>query len=323
MKKLLILVCVAALLLSLASCAGRGPYTVTFETDGGTQTALQEVKKGGRVQEPPDPEREGYAFIGWAYRGEAWSFDEDTVKENMTLTAQWQPATYTVTYVLRDGVNAQKNPTDFTAESENIVLAAPTRANYVFIGWTWAGQTEPRLRVVIPKGTHENLTFTANWAWEHLKVSTDGVLTLEPVMTRIPEEIEIPAIYNGVTVTSIGANAFSGCNQLKSVILPDSVTSIGDGAFSYCRSLTSIVLPNRLAHIGSYAFRECSGLASVVMPDSMTNIDQGAFFACGQLRDIYLTGSLADWAYIIKGLQWNFGVYRCTVHCTDGTLYFD
>ena len=41
-------------------------------------------------------------------------------------------------------------------------------------------------------------------------------------------------------LTSIGADAFSSCTSLTSIILPSSLTSIGRGAFSECSELTSL-----------------------------------------------------------------------------------
>lgn len=45
-------------------------------------------------------------------------------------------------------------------------------------------------------------------------------------------------------VTSIGDCAFSGCDNLTSVVIPDSLTSIGNSAFKYCSSLTSVMFEN-------------------------------------------------------------------------------
>ena len=65
--------------------------------------------------------------------------------------------------------------------------------------------------------------------------------------------------FNGQTysVTSIGQWAFSYCNSLTSVTIPNSVTSIGDCAFYYCSSLTSVNIPNSVTSIGNSAFWNC------------------------------------------------------------------
>lgn len=59
----------------------------------------------------------------------------------------------------------------------------------------------------------------------------------------------IPSTMNGKKVTCIGDSAFSECDSLTSVTIPDSVTSIGDGAFDDNPSLTFTVSK------GSYAAR--------------------------------------------------------------------
>ena len=50
--------------------------------------------------------------------------------------------------------------------------------------------------------------------------------------------VEIPARIAGKPVTSVGRSAFSGCNSLAAVTIPDSVTSIEKSAFSGCNNLT-------------------------------------------------------------------------------------
>ena len=138
-------------------------FTVTFDAQGGTETASLQVEDGQKATRPQDPEKTGYTFDGWAYRDEAWSFDEQTVTGNVTLTATWTPVVYHVAYTLNGGENAAENPASFTVENEAITLAAPSRTGYTFTGWTWEGQTDPQTAVTIAAGTHENKTFAAAW----------------------------------------------------------------------------------------------------------------------------------------------------------------
>ena len=55
--------------------------------------------------------------------------------------------------------------------------------------------------------------------------------------------IVIPKTYKGLPVKVIGENAFSGCSNLKKIVIPSSVVSIGKSAFSSCASLTEMVVP--------------------------------------------------------------------------------
>lgn len=94
------------------------------------------------------------------------------------------------------------------------------------------------------------------------------------------KKIVIPHIYEGLPVTSICACAFTGCESLESVFIPNSVTRIGDYAFCKCQSLKSVSISNSVTKIGDYAFAFCTSLKSIIMPDSVTKIGYCAFFEC-------------------------------------------
>lgn len=66
------------------------------------------------------------------------------------------------------------------------------------------------------------------------------------------QEINIPATIENLPVTHIGDYAFSSCDSLRSITLPDSVTSIGNYAFEELNSLSSIVIPDSVINIEGY-----------------------------------------------------------------------
>ena len=92
---MIIVACVVVILVTLFVDLGINPgYTVTFDPNGGTDVASQQVMYGNTVVPPEEPTREGYTFTGW-YRDpvcyEYWSLEVDQVQEDMTLYAGWKP----------------------------------------------------------------------------------------------------------------------------------------------------------------------------------------------------------------------------------------
>ena len=106
----------------------------------------------------------------------------------------------------------------------------------------------------------------------------------------IPETIT----YNGTTfsVISIGDEAFIGCFDLKSIIIPNSVINIGEGAFRSCFALTTITIPNSVTSLEAEAFAHCYGLTAVTIGNSVTYIGKKAFVGCFGLTSVTIPNSV-------------------------------
>lgn len=107
----------------------------------------------------------------------------------------------------------------------------------------------------------------------------------------------------------IGDYAFSGCQNLTSIVLPSDLTEISDGvfcgtgltsldipcgvtrigysAFSDCKGLTSVRLPNSVIETTGFSFSFCENLTSIVLPSSLTGMGHRDFYGCTKLTTIY------------------------------------
>ncbi len=66
---------------------------------------------------------------------------------------------------------------------------------------------------------------------------------------------------------TIADYAFIGCDELKSITIPDSVVSIGNYAFESCSGLTGMAIPKNVIRIGNCAFQTCIGLTNISVAD--------------------------------------------------------
>ncbi|MDY2730428.1 MAG: leucine-rich repeat domain-containing protein [Clostridium sp.] len=65
---------------------------------------------------------------------------------------------------------------------------------------------------------------------------------------------------NKIIIFYIGAGAFSSCENLEKVNMPESLETIGQSAFQGCESLSSVVLPKDLTEIKEQTFSGCDNL---------------------------------------------------------------
>ncbi|MGN1457515.1 MAG: leucine-rich repeat protein [Acutalibacteraceae bacterium] len=100
------------------------------------------------------------------------------------------------------------------------------------------------------------------------------------------EKLTSISIPEGVTL--IGQEAFRDTIGLTSITIPDSVEEIDNHAFWSCDNLKSVNLGKGIQRIGYYAFERCESLESIKFPDSLTTISQNAFDCCYKLKSVYI-----------------------------------
>jgi hypothetical protein len=107
-----------------------------------------------------------------------------------------------------------------------------------------------------------------------------------------PQNINI-VIPSGVT--TIGAYAFRGQRNLRSVTIPPTVTTIGQQAFG-STGVTSITLPTALTQLSHEAFLDCSDLESITIPDDIqiTTIASRTFDRCEKLTSINIPEGITE-----------------------------
>jgi uncharacterized protein YjdB len=98
-------------------------------------------------------------------------------------------------------------------------------------------------------------------------------------------------------ITHIGTSAFSFCEKLEELNIPDNLTHIREKVFYACRSLESITIPPNVAGIHPQAFQECTNATVLDIPASVVYIDPNAFIYCDGLTEV-ICRSLAPIHYV-------------------------
>ena len=180
-------------------------YTVTFDSDGGSAVAAQNVTHGNTASKPTDPTRYGYEFDGWFNGDTEWNF-ANAITAPITLKAKWT-ALYTVTFdsdggsavsaqTIRNGATATKpiDPTKEFKPSSGLYLGVVNIdvLNCTFIEWRKEGENTAydfNIPVTAP------ITLKAFWSTPSFSQT--------PITSVLPNDI-------AASFTYVNANSYSG-----------------------------------------------------------------------------------------------------------------
>ena len=154
-------------------------YTITFDTNGGSEIAPITQDYGTEITAPDNPTRKGYTFKGWDKE-----IPETMPAENITVTAQWEINRYTITFDTAGGSEIAPITQDY---GTNITAPAnPTRKGYTFKGW------DKEIPEAMPA---ENITVTAQWEINRYTITFDtaGGSEIAPITQDYGTNITAPA----------------------------------------------------------------------------------------------------------------------------------
>ena len=154
-------------------------YTITFDTNGGSEIAPITQDYGTKITTPADPTRKGYTFKGW---------DKEIPKtmpaENMTVKAQWEINQYAITFDTNGGSEIAPITQDYGTKITT--PADPTRKGYTFKGW------DKEIPKTMPA---ENMTVKAQWEINQYAITfdTNGGSEIAPITQDYGTKITTPA----------------------------------------------------------------------------------------------------------------------------------
>jgi len=109
--------------------------TVSYNTNGGSEIADEEVSVFGKATKPINPVRPGYIFINW-YSDQLLNnvFDFNTlITQDTTLYAKWEKKMYTVSFNSNGGSIVANQ--EVGMYEKILQPAIPTRLGYIFADW--------------------------------------------------------------------------------------------------------------------------------------------------------------------------------------------
>lgn len=99
--------------------------------------------------------------------------------------------------------------------------------------------------------------------------------------------------------------------------IPEGVCQIGYSAFSGCDKIYEIDLPDSLNFLESMAFKGCTKLKKIVIPDGVGKLNLSCFKGCTNLENISVENS--EYYKSVDGILYSFDMYEL-VYCPEGKI---
>ncbi len=269
--------------------APKKEFTITFDTQGGSEVKPITIAEGATITLPNNPTKGGSVFDGWYLDSlYAQAFDiTKRIDSNMVLYAKWRILDDGQSIIASDyfdinGLVLTMNKKNYIPSTEDVFDLQNKFSTS--IGSSWRAFTSPNC-----DQPTELTTRTANVSagWNNIYVMVENLTTYENKIYRLKIYKYPTIVYKELEDGFWEIQSVSDCAD---VLFPhdkiDNITSIGERAFSSCPSLRTMPNLPKLTYIGPSAFANCKRLTSITIPDSVTSIGSSAFSGCSSLESI-------------------------------------
>ena len=179
-------------------------YTITFDTDGGSEISPITQDCGSEITAPANPSKTGYTFVGWDKK-----IPTAMPAENITIKAQWKANSYTITFDTDGG--SEISPTTQDYGSEITAPANPSKTGYTFVGWD---------KEIPTAMLAENITIKAQWKANSYTITfdTDGGSKVESKTLSWNDKV-----LDGVAEPIRNGYSFIGWKYIDYIVYADTV----------------------------------------------------------------------------------------------------
>ena len=182
----------------------------------------------------------------------------DHISTNTAAPMVTSSGSTTLPSVTTSAASSTSSPVSRTKAASNNIIARETLASSTAsVSVTLSGtseRTETTFTTEVSEITtvQTEIVSRSDLEFDYM-IKSDGTIEIiepvnEPDKYEHFEKLTIPSEIDGRKVTSIGAYAFLGLDNLTEVYLPDTVTGIGAGAFFSCSSLSDISFPENVKY---------------------------------------------------------------------------
>lgn len=140
--------------------------------------------------------------------------------------------------------------------------------NWCFTGTAWAENGDFVLG-------GDGILFGCNVEGEEVSVPEGVKYIAEAFYESEYKSVALPQ-----SVEKICNNAFSGSEELETVVFAPGLLSLGEKAFYNCGALESVALPQGVETVGKQCFFGCDGIKTLSLPASLIRVEEKAFDLC-------------------------------------------
>ena len=185
-------------------------YKITYDCDDSvdlTDMPTEYTVEDSLIQ--LNAQHRDYYDFKWLLNGQTIATIDTAMAKDLFINGIWLPIEYSIVYKFNGGTTTNK--TAYNIESETFKLNNPTRLGYTFIGWTGSNGEIPQTEIVIEKGSHGNLSYTANWEviTYSIIINLNGAEDIYgyPTSYTVEDEINLPApVRPGYTLSGWAEN---------------------------------------------------------------------------------------------------------------------